>query len=64
MSIMFNEICINEEMLPKYTYFINNLYTIVYGFKYSYEISIIYTQLYGFKYSYLILIHTQSYGLK
>ena len=20
MSIMFNEICINEEMLPKYTY--------------------------------------------
>ena len=21
MSIMFNEICINEEMLPKYTYF-------------------------------------------
>ena len=21
MSIMFNEVCINEEMLPKYTYF-------------------------------------------
>ena len=21
MSIMFNEICINEEMLPEYTYF-------------------------------------------
>ena len=21
MSIIFNEICINEEMLPKYTYF-------------------------------------------
>ena len=21
MSIMFNQICINEEMLPKYTYF-------------------------------------------
>ena len=27
MSIMFNEICINEEMLPKYTY----LYTYVSG---------------------------------
>ena len=23
MSIMFNEICINEEMLPKYIYIIN-----------------------------------------
>ena len=25
MSIMFNEICINEEMLPKYTYFKSHL---------------------------------------
>ena len=42
MSIMFNEICINEEMLPKYTYFksylvymykqdlaLNNLYCLI-----------------------------------
>ena len=28
MSIMFNEICINEEILPKYTYIY--LYTYVY----------------------------------
>ena len=27
MSIMFNEICINEEMLPKYTYIYVNVYT-------------------------------------
>ena len=27
MSIMFNEICINEEMLPKYTY----LYIYIYA---------------------------------
>ena len=27
MSIMFNEICINEEMLPKYTY----IYIYIYG---------------------------------
>ena len=26
MSIMFNEICINEEMLPKYTYIYNETY--------------------------------------
>ena len=28
MSIMFNEICINEEMLPKYTFF--NIYIILF----------------------------------
>ena len=27
MSIMFNEICINEEMLPKYTYTYIYIYT-------------------------------------
>ena len=26
MSIMFNEICINEEMLPKYTYIYMYIY--------------------------------------
>ena len=29
MSIMFNEICINEEMLPKYTYIYIYIYTYV-----------------------------------
>ena len=27
MSIMFNEICINEEMLPKYTYIYTHTHT-------------------------------------
>ena len=30
MSIMFNEICINEEMLPKYLYIYIYLYTYIY----------------------------------
>ena len=30
MSIMFNEICINEEMLPKYTYIYIYIYIIRY----------------------------------
>ena len=29
MSIMFNEICINEEMLPKYTYIYIYIYMCV-----------------------------------
>ena len=32
MSIMFNEICINEEMLPKYTYFKSYIYSFFLGF--------------------------------
>ena len=32
MSIMFNEICINEEMLPKYTYIY--IYIYIYTFIY------------------------------
>ena len=32
MSIMFNEICINEEMLPKYTYIYIYIYTEVNNF--------------------------------
>ena len=38
MSIMFNEICINEEMLPKYTYiniYIYNIYIYIYIYIYS-----------------------------
>ena len=31
MSIMFNEICINEEMLPKYTYIY--IYIYIYTFR-------------------------------
>ena len=31
MSIMFNEICINEEMLPKYAYF-EYIYIYIYIF--------------------------------
>ena len=31
MSIMFNEICINEEMLPKYTYISIYIYIYVWG---------------------------------
>ena len=34
MSIMFNETCINEEMLPKYTYI--NIYTCMYIYIYIY----------------------------
>ena len=30
MSIMFNEICINEEMLPKYIYIIIYIYIYIY----------------------------------
>ena len=30
MSIMFNEICINEEMLPKYTYIYIYIYICIY----------------------------------
>ena len=30
MSIMFNEICINEEMLPKYTYIHTYIYIYIY----------------------------------
>ena len=30
MSIMFNEICINEEMLPKYTYVCMYIYIYIY----------------------------------
>ena len=30
MSIMFNEICINEEMLPKYTYIYIYIYIYIY----------------------------------
>ena len=33
MSIMFNEICINEEMLPKYTY----IYLYIYIYIYTYS---------------------------
>ena len=37
MSIMFNEICINEEMLPKYTYFkFIYVYTHLYIYIYIY----------------------------
>ena len=31
MSIMFNEICINEEMLPKYTYIYIYIYIYIYN---------------------------------
>ena len=36
MSIMFNQICINEEMLPKYTYLKLHvlIYTIIYAYAY------------------------------
>ena len=30
MSIMFNEMCINEEMLPKYTYLYMYIYIYIY----------------------------------
>ena len=35
MSVIFNEICINEEMLPKYTYF-TYVYICVYIYIYIY----------------------------
>ena len=34
MSIMFNEICINEEMLPKYTYIYIYIYIYIYRHKF------------------------------
>ena len=43
MSIMFNEICINEEMLPKYTYFKLHEYIYVY----------IYARIYMYTYVYI-----------
>ena len=33
MSIMFNEICINEEMLPKYTHTHTHIYIYIYIYK-------------------------------
>ena len=36
MSIMFNEICINEEMLPKYTYLYICMYMCIFIYIYSY----------------------------
>ena len=36
MSIMFNEICINEEMLPKYTYLNIYIYIYIYAYVYVY----------------------------
>ena len=38
MSIMFNEICINEEMLPKYTYALY-IYIYIYIYIYSLEVT-------------------------
>ena len=35
MSIMFNKICINEEMLPKYTYIYMYIYIYIYIYIYS-----------------------------
>ena len=49
MSIMFNEICINEEMLPKYTYI---LYIYSYTLIYTYYIYI-YTNIYTYIYIYI-----------
>ena len=36
MSIMFNEICINEEMLPKYTHTHTHTHTYIYIYIYIY----------------------------
>ena len=36
MSIMFNEICINEEMLPKYTYIHTYIYIYIYIYTKTY----------------------------
>ena len=36
MSIMFNEICINEEMLPKYTHTHTHTHTHIYIYIYIY----------------------------
>ena len=41
ISIMFNEICINEEMLPKYTYIYIYMHINIY--KYAYANICIYT---------------------
>ena len=51
MSIMFNEICINEEMLPKYTYF--KFYTYIY----IYIIFYTYTHIYIYIYIYIKYVY-------
>ena len=47
MSIMFNEICINEEMLPKYTYIYIYIYTHMYTHVYVYVHLCIYTHIFS-----------------
>ena len=42
MSIMFNEICINEEMLPKYTYIYIYIYIYIYACICLYKIYILF----------------------
>ena len=49
MSIMFNEICINEEMLPKYTY----IYSYMHNCMYIYIGKYIYINIYICKYIHL-----------
>ena len=44
MSIMFNEICINEEMLPKHTYF-----------KYIYIYIYVYIRIYRYIHKYIYI---------
>ena len=46
MSIMFNEICINEEMLPKYTYIYIYIFSIVTQKRMQIKIKTIYIYIY------------------
>ena len=61
MSTMFNQICIDDEMPPKYTYLhiYIHIYTYmhIYIYKYIYKCSYTYTYIYAH-------IHTYSSGHK
>ena len=46
MSIMLNKICINEEMLPKYTYIYTYMYIYIYIYIYIYTYMYIYVYVY------------------
>ena len=51
MSIMFNEICINEEMLPKYTY----IYVHIYIYTHTHTHTRIYIYIYTHVYIYIYI---------
>ena len=46
MSILFNEICINEEMLPKYTRAFAHTHTHTHTHKYTYTHTHTHTHIY------------------